>query len=249
VNVPGGTTGAVYYAALVNTSQADFGSTAYTITPSGAIAPALSLASVGGAMFNRSPVLSTGLLGVSGPTLQRDEAFEMRLRARERALVPSRLALARSWYRTEVGRPEVPQGGRFSLAAAPITSPDGDVWFQLANGTVRGFRNLQAVFGVDLSLALSDWSASHAVDDVSSLVPAQFTQASWNWHSIYVKLYSSYPLPVQTLTTGTPLSGTIVPGGSSFFFFAVPAGASGTLAVSSTDATASSLHLVIVRTQ
>jgi hypothetical protein len=249
VNVPGGATGAVYYAALVNTSQADFGSTGYTVTPSSAIAPAPSLVSVGGPVLSQSPVLSTGLLGVSGPTLQRDAAFEMRLRARERAMVPSRLALARSWYRAEVGRPEVPQGGRFSLAAAPITSPDGDIWFQLANGTVRGFRNLQAVFNVDLSLALSDWSASHAVDDVSSLVPAQFTQASWNWHSIYGKLYGSYPLPVRQMTTGTPLSGSIVPGGSSFFTFSVPAGASGTLTVSSTDATASSLRLVIVRTQ
>jgi hypothetical protein len=249
VDVPGGTTGAVYYAALVNTSQADTGSTDYTITPSNAVAPALSAVPLGGATFSQSPVLSVGLFGSAGPALRRDVAFEMRLRARERAMAPSRLGLARAWYQTEAGRPEMPQGGRFSVSAVPIASPDGDIWFRLANGTVQGFQNMQAVFGVDLSLALSDWSASHAVDDVSSLVPPQFTQQSWNWHSIIQKLYGSYPLPIRAMSTGTPLSGTIVPGGSSFFSFAVPAGASGTLTVSSAGTQASLLRLVIVRTQ
>jgi hypothetical protein len=249
VNVPGGLTGAVYYAALVNTSQVSSGSTAYTITPSNAVTPALSAIPLGGAALSQSPVLSPNRFGTAGPALRRDAAFEMRLRARERRMVPSRLAVARAWYHTEGRQPERPQGGRFSVAAVPIASPDGDVWFRLANGTVQGFQNLQAVFGVDLSLALSDWSASHAVDDVSSLVPAQFTQQSWNWHSILQKLYGAYPLPIRTMSAGNPLSGTIVPGGSSFFFFAVPPSGSGTLTVSSTDAAASSLRLVIVRTQ
>ncbi|NUO37599.1 MAG: hypothetical protein HOQ31_03255 [Gemmatimonadaceae bacterium] len=249
VNASGGTTGAVYYAALVNTSQATSGSTSYTITPSNAVAPALSVASASTATFAQSPSSAPRLLGGAPPALTRDGAFEMRLRTRERALAPTLLGSAREWYRAEIGRPEIPQGGRYSLAAVPISSPDGDIWFRLANGTVVGFANLQAVFGVDLSAALTDWSASNAVDDVSSLPAPQFIQQSWNWHNILQTLYGSYGLPIQTMSTGTPLSGSIVPGGSSYFYFAVPAGATGTVTVSSADTTASSLRLMVVRTQ
>jgi hypothetical protein len=245
VNVPGGTAGAEYYATLVNTSTADFGTTGYSLTPSNVTTPSPSLSALGGARLSRS----AGTLSATAPALQRDGAFEARLRARERAMAPMRMARARAWYRNDVSHVEMPQGGRYSLAAAPITSPDGDIWFRLANGTVRGFRNLQAVLAIDPGTAVSDWAASHAVDDVSSLVPEQFLQKSWNWHNLLQVLEGAYTLPVRALVADTPVGGTLVPGGSTHFKLAVPAGGTGTLSVTSSDATGSGLRLLIVRTK
>jgi hypothetical protein len=105
------------------------------------------------------------------------------------------------------------------------------------------------VFGVDPSVAVGDWSASNALDDFSSLTPAQFAQPSWNWRDIYPTLYGGYPLPTRTLVAGTPLSGNIVPGGSAYFRFGVAPATSASVTVSSTDAPAASLRLLLVRTR
>jgi len=135
----------------------------------------------------------------------------------------------------------------------PITSPDGDIWFRLANSTTVGFANLQQVFGVDASVAVSDWSATHAVDDLSALVNQQFTQKSWNFHSIYPALTctgcapATYPLPVQDLVAGVPKTGTILSGGATHFRLAVPAGVTGTLTV--TSPSPAGLKLLVVKTK
>ena len=137
------------------------------------------------------------------------------------------------------------------MSAAPIASPDGDIWLRLVNNTVVGIANVQQVFGFDLNLAVSDWSASHAVDDVSGLVGDQFRQQSWNWHSIYSALGTSgaYPLPVTTMIAGTPYAGELTAGGSTHFRFAVPATATATLTVTSGSATTPGLRLLVIRTK
>lgn len=250
VSVPGGATGAEYYATLVNSATTPDVTTAYGISASNVIPPAPSLSPMGGATLSR----------IAGPTVQgapalvRDDRFEMRLRAQERAIAPTRFARAREWYRAEVPHEEIPQGGRYSLSVAPITSPDADIWFRLVNNTLAGIANVQNVFGVDPAIAVSDWSASHAVDDVSTLIADQFKQKSWNWHSIYPALCQAgavctYPLPVRTMVTGTTYSGTILSGGSTHFKLAVPAAGTATVTVSSTATTASALRLLLVQTK
>jgi hypothetical protein len=260
VSVPGstGTVAAEYYATLVNSSTTSDGTTLYGLTASNVIAPGPSLIPLGVATLSLSPSaapsltpsgLGSGALASSAPVLQRDERFEARLRAQERAIAPALLPGARQWYRS-ASHVELPQGGRYSLSVAPITSPDGDIWFRLVNNTVLGIQNVQGVFGVDLSLAVSDWSASHAVDDVSAMVPDQFLQKSWNWHSIYPAINSgTYPLVVRTMVAGTPYSGSILSGGSTHFRFAVPPGGTATLTVTSSSPAPSSLRLEIVRTK
>jgi hypothetical protein len=206
--------------------------------------------------LSRSASLAPLGSGAAGaPTLRRDLQFESRLRAQERAIGPARFARAREWYRTQVTHAEVPQGGRYSVSAVPIASPDADIWNRLVNNSAVGIANVQQVFGITPSVAVADWSASNAVDDVSSLVSDQFLQKSWNWRSIYSVLCNArvncpYPLPVRIMTVATPLSGTIVSGGAAFFRLAVPAGATSTITVSSsTTSTAPGLKLLVIRTK
>jgi hypothetical protein len=255
VTAPGGATGAEYYATLVNSAAVQDLTTAYGITAANVIAPTPALSPIGGATLSRAMLSAPAMFAGSAPTLQRDVRFEAGLRARERAMAPGRLAAARQWYASRASRAEMPQGGRYSVSAAPIASPDGDIWFRLVNNTVPGFANLRSVTGVDLSVAVSDWSASHAVDDVSALVGEQFLQKSWNWRAIYPALRCSgcpsapYPLPVQTMVAGTGYSGTILSGGATHFRFAVPPAGSATLTVTSGDAAATGLRLILVRTK
>jgi len=250
VSVQGGATGAEYYATLVNSGTKEDVTTGYTISASNVIPPLASISPIGAATLSRAAVA----LGSAAPALQRDVRFESRLRSTERALMPIRRAHAREWYRSAIGRVEAPQGGRYSVSAAPIASPDGDIWFRLANSTKKGMVNLQAVFAVDAGVAVSDWGASHAVDDVSALVGEQFLQKSWDWHSLYPAICKQgstcfYPLTVRTMTAGIPYSGTILSGGSTHFKLAVPAGGTATLTVASSTAGAASLRLEIVRTK
>jgi hypothetical protein len=245
VTVPGTAAGAEYYATLVNSETASDVTTAYGITATNVIPPSPLLTPIGGATLSRGALA----LDATAPALQRDVQFEDRLRAQERTLGAPYMMRAREWYRSENRHVELPQGGRFSVSAVPITSPDADVWFRLANATITGIANVQSVFGVDARLAVSDWSAGQAVDDISSLPAEQFQMKSWNWHSIYPALSITYPLVVRPMVTGTPYSGTILSGGSTHFKLAVAPGQSATIAVSSSSTTGSALRLVVVRTK
>ena len=246
VSVDGGATGAEYHATLVNSSTVQDSTTTYGISATSVIPPVASRFPLGGASLNRATAL-----GATTLPLQRDAGFEARLRSEERAIAIPRIAAARAWYRSGISHDEVPQGGRFSVSAAPIASPDGDLWLRLVNNTVVGIANVQQVFGFDLSLAVSDWSASHAVDDISGLVRDQFLQPSWNWHSIYSALGTAgaYPLPVTTMIAGTGYAGTLTAGGSTHFRFAVPATATATLTVTNGTPRTPGLRLLIIRTK
>jgi hypothetical protein len=130
---------------------------------------------------------------------------------------------------------------------------DASVWQALVNSSTSGIANLRQVFGSNLGTMLSDWSVSHYADDILPGVSADFTQPSWNWHTIYPALGgsasspSTYPLKVTGLTT-TGASGTVIPGGSSFYRFSVSANATGTLEITAGSAgTPSPVQGVIVR--
>jgi hypothetical protein len=131
-------------------------------------------------------------------------------------------------------------------------STTGDkVFYQLVNSTLSGIANVQKVFGSTFPSDVRDWNVSHAVDDVSP-VPAELTQPSWNWHSIFPPLYSGalYPLKFQVMTDGTSYGGSVVGGGAAFYKLAVPANGSATLTLGGQSASAGShLQLVVVRTQ
>ena len=258
VNVPGLTAGAEYYATLVNSSLVSsvpnsdppvpITPTSYTITAGGTAAPTVSLAPTALSSLSRTGLAPLGS-GTHMTAPRHDTRFEARLRSNERRLGIGRVMRARDWYRSEAPRFEVPQGGRYSVAPDPFPTPDGDLWYRLANNTEVGIPNAQEIFGVDLSLAVSDWSASLAVDDVATSLGAQFQQWSWNWRSIFNAL-GGYPLQVRTLATGTTYSGTLRPGSSTHFRFSVPANGTATLTVSSASpATSAGLRLLVVRTK
>ena len=126
-------------------------------------------------------------------------------------------------------------------------STDNSFFFRLVNSTTTGVANVQAVYGTGFLGSLRDWSVSAATDDVAAAA-AELLQPSWNWHSIYPTLYGSYPLPMQTMTSGTSYPGTIVSGGAAFFKLGVAAGSSASLTLAASTATATTnLQLVVVR--
>ena len=122
------------------------------------------------------------------------------------------------------------------------------------NNTAVGTANLQSVFG-DVAPRVRDWSVSNVVDDAPSVsVPAELSQKSWNWHSVFGGidgLAALYPLPVTAMTPATPsYPGAVVPGGAAYFTFTVPANGTATLTLSGqSGAGVANLQLVIVRTK
>jgi hypothetical protein len=129
-------------------------------------------------------------------------------------------------------------------------SANGDqAFFQLVNSTLSGIPNLQSVFGTDVTLAIRDWNVSHAVDDVAQ-VTAELTQPSWNWHSLFPVLYSTYPLKYQVMADGASYSGTVTAGGAAYYKVSVPSGGSAKVTLGGQSSSAGShMQLVVVRTQ
>lgn len=106
-------------------------------------------------------------------------------------------------------------------------------WQALVNTARVGLSNLTAVFGTDLASKVHDWNVSHYTDDLLASLPAEHTQPSWNWHSIFKATAGSgpaYPLQVKSLTAGTT-SGTLIGGAAAYYRFSVPAGTSATVAL------------------
>jgi hypothetical protein len=104
-------------------------------------------------------------------------------------------------------------------------------WQALVNTTLTGTANLANVFGSNLAGQVRDWSFSHYTDDFLASVPPEYTQPSWNYHSIFPELTGtdkSYPLEVNSLATGastaaTPTaSGTLIGGSSAYYRFSIP---------------------------
>ncbi|HKH94140.1 MAG TPA: hypothetical protein VKA54_20215 [Gemmatimonadaceae bacterium] len=95
-------------------------------------------------------------------------------------------------------------------------------WQALVRGPSAGVTNLKDVFGGDLPARVRDWNVSHYMDDLISGLPAEFTQESWNWHSLYKAIYKApYPLEVKAFTGGTA-SGELIEGSSAYYRFSIP---------------------------
>ena len=93
---------------------------------------------------------------------------------------------------------------------------DASVWFALVNSSTNGIANLRQVFGANVGAMLRDWSVSNYTDDLVAGVSADFTQPSWNWHSVFPALGSGsavYPLSITGLTA-SGVNGSVIPGGA-----------------------------------
>jgi hypothetical protein len=111
---------------------------------------------------------------------------------------------------------------------------DASVWFALVNSQTSGLANLRQVFGANIGAWLRDWAVSNYTDDVVSGESVDFTQPSWNWHSIYPALGTGgpYPLKVTGLTT-SGASGLVIPGGTTYYRFSVAANATASITLTS----------------
>jgi hypothetical protein len=126
------------------------------------------------------------------------------------------------------------------------STSDAAVWQALVNSTTSGVSNLRAVFGPDLGALLHDWAVSQYADDAATGTSAAFSQPSWNWHSIFaITSRSGYPLPASPLTT-SGVSGSVIPGGSAYYRFAVPVGGSASITLTA-GAGASPVSGVVLR--
>lgn len=104
--------------------------------------------------------------------------------------------------------------------------------YQIVNSDFTGLTNLRAVFGTDLTPLFRDWATSFILDEVSGA--AQRYQArSWNLSSIFRAINStqSYPLSIQTLTSGASRSVSLSSGSSAYFKFGIAAGSTAALAL------------------
>ncbi|HEU4722511.1 MAG TPA: hypothetical protein VFS59_14220 [Gemmatimonadaceae bacterium] len=117
---------------------------------------------------------------------------------------------------------------------AGSSTSDAATWQALVNTARTGMSNLGAVFG-DIPGKVRDWNVSHYADDLVSGLPAEYTQPSWNFHSIYKALAGSgkaYPLEVKALAGGSA-SGTLIGGAAEYYRFSVPANATATITLTS----------------
>jgi hypothetical protein len=108
---------------------------------------------------------------------------------------------------------------------------DAPTWLALVNTARTGVANLAFVFGSDLATKVRDWSVSHYTDDLASGVSAEFTQPSWNFHSIFPALSGSgntYPLQVKAFSAGSA-SGTLIGASSVYYRFSIPPSTTATI--------------------
>ncbi len=239
---PGATAGE-YSATLVNTSR---------VTPVAFATDTLTVSRV-------TAVVAGAVDAISGPTLARlaeqrdaepprDERFESRLRARERALAP-RMGDARAWYRSAMQTSGWAPAMSRAASLSGVDDAENAFWFALVNRNAKGIANVEASIGSRGTFAsfLRDWSVANAVDDV---VPAgtSFSHPSWNWRSVYLAdTKQPYPLRVEDLPNGaTPVE--VLAGGSAHYRFAVPANGTATIRLSA-GASPAPFELVVVRTK
>jgi hypothetical protein len=113
---------------------------------------------------------------------------------------------------------------------------DAPTWQALVNTTRTGVGNLRAVFGTDLGPKVRDWNVSHYMDDLVTGLPAEFSQPSWHWHSLFKALAGTgkaYPLDVKSFTAGAA-SGTLIGGSAAYYRFSIPPNTSATITLTTT---------------
>ncbi|HET7188473.1 MAG TPA: hypothetical protein VFI52_09970 [Gemmatimonadaceae bacterium] len=138
VRLEGGSTGADYYAILVNTSGTDGASEQYTVQTTGAIAPTTMLAPIGDSRLTR---LATPDGDVdAAPSL--DQALETRVRSRERRELTPRIAGARAWMASRTPGSSTISGANetrsFDVARRDAALPSGVKVGDLVTVNVNG---------------------------------------------------------------------------------------------------------------
>jgi hypothetical protein len=101
---------------------------------------------------------------------------------------------------------------------------DPSFFFGLVNNNLEGVANLQNSIGADPHDWLRDWATAQYNDDAVTGNAATYTNASWNFRSVYSGL-GGFPLGTRPLTNGIGLTLSYSrDGGTSFVRFGVPAG-------------------------
>ena len=239
VSVAAGASSNDFTAIVVNTGQVAGSVGTFTMKTS-------TLGGISTPLIAAAPAASLVMQGNLPSGLVRDEAFESRLRDRERAVLTPMMPSAQAWYASHV-LPE-PSLLRAPSSVSSLAADDATLLFKLVNSTSKGLDNFSTVFGPDVAGLVRDWSVSHAVDDVASLT-TQYQQRSWNWHNLYPNLTApigQYPLAVTTIGTNTSVTSSSVAGGSVFYKFTVPANSSATVNLAAANATT---VMVVVKTR
>ena len=132
-------------------------------------------------------------------------------------------------------------------AADHLGSADESTWHRLTNSTTTGMATLAGVFGSDLTSLARDWSTSLLTDDLVATA-ARYQQPTWNHRSIYGALQTNgaYPLATVALTNGTPTSVSVRGGSATYLRFAIAAGGTATITLSTLPST---VQLNLVRTR
>ena len=101
---------------------------------------------------------------------------------------------------------------------------DQSFFFGLVNNNLEGVANLQNSIGSDPHDWLRDWTTSMYTDDAVT-TPAEYTNPSWNYRSLYIALNTTYQLGTRPLSNGTGLTLSYSrDGGAAYVRFGVPAG-------------------------
>ncbi len=130
-----------------------------------------------------------------------------------------------------------------------LPGSEGNVWFQLVNSSTAGLANLQGVFGPTVMTQVRDWATSNYSDDLLTGITNPFQQPSWSYRLILPAL-GSFPLPVVTLVDGVPSPSALVGGGAAYFHFAVSAGRTALINVTSGGvAPTATVQFTLVRTR
>lgn len=123
-------------------------------------------------------------------------------------------------------------------------------WFALANSTTNGQANFNAVFG-DIVTNTRNWAVAQFIDDLGFAVPAQYTNPSWNFRSVFSGVGAKrFPLATNALLPGASVQLTVVGGGAAYVRFGVSAGVAANVAATSQgQAVPPNVDFILVRTR
>ncbi|HVE80323.1 MAG TPA: hypothetical protein VNA89_15770 [Gemmatimonadaceae bacterium] len=135
-------------------------------------------------------------------------------------------------------------------AADRGTAPEQTFWYALVNARATGATNLAAAAGADFFSLMRDWATAQLADDAGVVVAGTYLHPSWNFSSVLPALTGGVAsLKTRILADGAPVSLRLRGGGAAYLRFAVAAGTTGTVRVSSASgAPPATLALTLVRT-
>jgi hypothetical protein len=128
------------------------------------------------------------------------------------------------------------RGGDWLLLRYMGDQFDSTVYAKLENGAATGTANLAAASGVAFPTIFSNFGVAVFADSLPgvprSAIPAQYQFPSYNLRTDYHALFAGaggqdnvtmpFPIVTHTLTAGSPLSGSMVPGAVAYYQLATP---------------------------